>query len=62
MDQANLQLADLPGSGGTAEPTNGNAAADDDDSDKGGDEDVPMTFPQRVSSPSARYLAINPVT
>ena len=53
MDQSTLQLADLPGSA-TNEPTNGAAAAnqgggDDDDSDKGGDEDVPMTFPQRVS-------------
>ena len=58
MEQATLQLADLPGSATSSnnEPTNGAApvvnqggGGDDDDSDKGGDEDVPMTFPQRVS-------------
>ena len=54
MEQSNLQLADLPGSATGSEPTSGAAATnqsggDDDDSDKGGDEDVPMTFPQRVS-------------
>ena len=56
MEQSTLQLADLPGSA-TNEATNGAAAVnqgggDDDDSDKGGDEDVPMTFPQRVSNES----------
>ena len=59
MEQATLQLADLPGSATSSnnEPTNGAApvvnqggGGDDDDSDKGGDEDVPMTFPQRVNT------------
>jgi hypothetical protein len=55
MEQNNLQLADLPGSATGNETNNGAAASsqgggDDDDSDKGGDEDVPMTFPQRVSA------------
>ena len=37
-------------SGGDDNNNNNNGGGDDEDSDKGGDEDVPMTFPQRVST------------
>ena len=52
MEQSSLQLADLPAS----EPAAANSGGDDDDSDKGGDEDVPMTFPQRVRESRVRPL------
>jgi hypothetical protein len=51
MDPQRLHLADLTGSGNTMDPSYAAASGggDDDDDEKCGDEDVPMTFPQRVS-------------
>jgi hypothetical protein len=61
MDPQSLHLADLTGSGNTMDQSYAasSGGGGDDDSDKCGDEDVPMTFPQRVSqSPSGTSAVV----